>query len=205
MTHTNPNPLEHAAAPKPGGLSPHTPRWLVPATLLASVAGLGASVYLTVAHYTTAVVLACPATATVNCQKVTTSAQSQILGIPVAVLGLAYYTLMLALNLPPAWKSPQPWLRRARVLTAAGGIGFVAWLVYAELFIINAICLWCTTVHVITLALFCLVALGTAATSQANPAVAGRMGGTSTAPALTRDRRKTGGFIRKTPPRSRGW
>ena len=33
------------------------------------------------------------------------------------------------------------------------------WLVYAELFIIRAICLWCTVVHVLTFTLFVLVAL----------------------------------------------
>jgi uncharacterized membrane protein len=33
----------------------------------------------------------------------------------------------------------------------------VIYLVYAELFQINAICLWCTTVHVVTFALFVAV------------------------------------------------
>jgi uncharacterized membrane protein len=145
---------------------PRTPTWIPAATLLFSLAGLGASIYLTIAHYSTAVVLACPENATINCEKVTTSAQSEILGIPVAVLGLAYYALMPVLNLPAVWRSTNPWVHRARLLAAAGGIGFVAWLVYAELFIIDAICLWCTSVHVITLTLFCLVALGTAVTSQ---------------------------------------
>jgi uncharacterized membrane protein len=146
---------------------PGTPTWLPVATLLASLAGLGVSGYLTVAHYTTAVVLACPENATINCEKVTTSAQSEILGIPVAVLGLAFYVLMPLLNLPAAWRSPNRWAHRARLLAVAGGVGLVVWLVYAELFIIDAICLWCTTVHVITLILFCLVALGTAVTSPA--------------------------------------
>ncbi|MBO0808979.1 MAG: hypothetical protein J2P32_11850, partial [Actinobacteria bacterium] len=37
------------------------------------------------------------------------------------------------------------------------GIGFVIYLIYVELFVVNAICLWCTSVHVITFVLFCLV------------------------------------------------
>ncbi len=43
------------------------------------------------------------------------------------------------------------------------GVGFVAYLVYTELFTLDAICLWCTAVHVITLGLFAVIALGTAA------------------------------------------
>jgi uncharacterized membrane protein len=146
-----------------------TPRWIPAATLLVSVAGLGVSIYLTIAHYTTTAILACPENATVNCEKVTTSAQSEVLGIPVAVLGLAYYLVMPLLNLPAAWRSTNPWVHRLRLLAAAGGIGFVAWLVYAELFIIEAICLWCTSVHVLTLLMFCLVALGTAFRTALSP------------------------------------
>ena len=37
-----------------------------------------------------------------------------------------------------------------------------AYLVYAELFRIDAICLWCSAVHVITALLFGLVCFGTA-------------------------------------------
>ena len=130
---------------------------------LTAAAGLAISIYLTVAHYTAAVTLACPQTATVNCEKVTSSAQSVFLGIPVAVLGLAFFTAMLALCSPWAWNSIRPALRWIRVLAAVAGVAFVAWLVYAELFVIDAICLWCTSVHALALLLFSLTALGTAA------------------------------------------
>ena len=40
---------------------------------------------------------------------------------------------------------------------------FVLYLIYAELFSIGAICLWCTSVHVITFALFVLIVFGAAA------------------------------------------
>jgi uncharacterized membrane protein len=36
----------------------------------------------------------------------------------------------------------------------------VLYLVYAELFIIHAICLWCSSVHVLTFIIFCLVVSG---------------------------------------------
>jgi uncharacterized membrane protein len=43
------------------------------------------------------------------------------------------------------------------------GIGMVIYLVYAEFIIIGAICLYCTSVHIITFLLFVLTAFGAAA------------------------------------------
>jgi uncharacterized membrane protein len=143
------------------------PRWASLGSLATTLAGLGVSAYLTVAHYTTTVTLACPQSATVNCEKVTTSPQSQFLGIPVAVLGLAFFAVMSLLCTPAAWRAASPLSNRIRLLMSLTGVGFVAWLVYAELFVINAICLWCTSVHALTLLLFALTALGTAAAPPA--------------------------------------
>jgi len=155
------------AATASSSSGPRRPRWIVPSTLFVSAAGLGVSIYLTIAHYTTTVTLACPETSTVNCEKVTTSAESVVFGIPVAVLGLVYFVAMLGLNSPPAWSSTSPLIRWARMLAACIGVCFVGWLVYSELFKIDAICLWCTSVHVLNLILFALIAVGTAATAAA--------------------------------------
>ena len=38
------------------------------------------------------------------------------------------------------------------------GVGMIIYLISAELFIIKAICLWCSSVHVATLALFIIIA-----------------------------------------------
>jgi uncharacterized membrane protein len=142
--------------------APAVPRWLAPTTVVLAVAGLAVSAYLTIEHYTASTTLACPETSVVNCQKVTTSAQSAVLGIPVALLGLLFFVAILPACLPPAWRMNQPAVRWGRLLFALVGIGFVVYLVYAELFILNAICLWCTVVHVVTVALFAAIAVGTA-------------------------------------------
>jgi uncharacterized membrane protein len=134
-----------------------TPAWLQWTTWVLSLGGLGVSIYLTIAHFNTAVTLACPATSTVNCEKVTTSPQSYAFGIPVAVLGLAFYLFLAAANSPWVWRMTWPPIRWARLGSMVVGILFVLWLVYAELFKIGAICLWCTSVHVITFALFVLI------------------------------------------------
>ena len=60
------------------------------ASLGCALLGLAVSAYLTVEHFTTPAVLACPATAVFNCQRVTSSPNSVVLGIPVAVLGVIY-------------------------------------------------------------------------------------------------------------------
>ncbi|NNN12122.1 MAG: vitamin K epoxide reductase family protein [Acidimicrobiaceae bacterium] len=132
------------------------PVWLRAASLILSIFGLGVSVYLTIAHYTASVILACPENATINCQKVTTSAESQILGVPVALLGLIFYVAMVAICLPQAWKVAR--LEPIRLAMSGVGVLFVLWLVYSELVLIKAICLWCTSVHVVTIGIFlCLL------------------------------------------------
>ena len=139
------------------------PAWLQWTTWGLSLAGLGVSIYLTIAHFNSAVSLACPATSTVNCEKVTTSPQSYAFGIPVAVLGLAFYVFLAVANSPWAWRVTWPPLRWARLGSVVVGMLFVLWLIYAELFKIGAICLWCTSVHVITFALFALIVYSAAA------------------------------------------
>ncbi len=74
------------------------------ASLLFAVLGLAASTYLTIEHFSASTVLACPESATINCTKVTTSKWSHIVGIPVALLGLLYFVVLVALCLPFAWR-----------------------------------------------------------------------------------------------------
>jgi uncharacterized membrane protein len=138
------------------------PRWAPPIALLLTLAGVGVAIYLTIAHYDTGVSLVCSSKGAINCEKVTTSAQSKVFGVPVAVLGLAYFVGMLPLQLPAAWRSADPRIRWGRLAYAASGILFVFYLVYAEAVIIKAICLWCTSVHVLTLLLFVLTGFATA-------------------------------------------
>ncbi|HEY2670670.1 MAG TPA: vitamin K epoxide reductase family protein [Rugosimonospora sp.] len=138
------------------------PRWPAVTTLVLGVLGLAVAIYLTLEHYTSSTTLACPETGVINCQKVTTSAESSVFGIPVALLGLIFFVVMLPLCLPAAWRSARPEVRWGRLAFALVGVGFVIYLVYTELFTLDAICLWCTAVHVITVLLFAVVAMGTA-------------------------------------------
>jgi uncharacterized membrane protein len=136
----------------------HTLRWQPITSLVLSILGLGVSIYLTLTHFSSAVTLSCPAGGgAINCEKVTTSPQSYVFGIPVAVLGLAYFVPMLVLCLPVAWRSFNRWIHIARLALSVAGVGMIIYLISAELFTIKAICLWCTSVHVITFLLFVLI------------------------------------------------
>jgi uncharacterized membrane protein len=127
------------------------------AVLGLAVLGVLVASYLVYEHFTSATSFACPANGAVDCVKVTTSTWSEFLGLPVAVLGLAFFVGMIVLSVPPV--STLANVRRVRLVGSAVGVLFVLYLVWAELFRIDAICLWCTGVHVITLALFAVLAV----------------------------------------------
>jgi uncharacterized membrane protein len=129
-------------------------RWAWPASLPLAVIGLALSGYLTYAHYQK-VKLICSDKGTINCAKVTTSSQSEIFGhIPVALTGLVFYVVMVALVTPWAWRATNPWIGRARLAGAVAGMGMVCYLVFVEAVQLKAICLYCTGVHTVTFLLF---------------------------------------------------
>lgn len=127
------------------------------AALIASVLGLADAAYLTYEHFTQGASFACPENATVNCVKVTTSPESHVFGIPVTVLGLAFFLFMAAVNSPWGWRAPWQAVHWARLGSVVVGMVFVLYLIWAELFRINAICVYCTGVHVLTFILFALI------------------------------------------------
>jgi uncharacterized membrane protein len=133
-----------------------TLRWQPLATLALSIVGLGIATYLTITHFDK-VALVCSDNGAINCAKVTTSPQSEILGIPVAMLGLFFFIPMIALCLPVAWRSADRRVHLARLVLAVTGVGMILYLIIAELFIIKAICLWCSGVHLVTFILFVII------------------------------------------------
>jgi uncharacterized membrane protein len=124
-------------------------------TLTLALGGLLVTLYLAAADaWRGEVPLACPAGSLANCDVVTSSPQSRVGAVPIAFLGVAWFAgLLLLLGLEERL-GPTRWLPLA---WAAAGLLMVFYLVYAELFLIGAICLWCTVVHGLVIALFLLV------------------------------------------------
>lgn len=158
MAHGVSLPIEGGSALTKRDWAP--PHWAATAALPLALVGLSVSTYLTIAHYGSSVALACPDNGVINCEKVTTSPQSVIGGVPVALLGLVFFGAMVLMNVPRAWRSPGLPVRVTRLGLAALGVVFAVYLVYTELFTIHAICLWCTAAHVMAFLLFAVILFG---------------------------------------------
>ena len=145
-----------------------SPRWAGLVGTAASLAGLGVAGYLTYEHYTGSANLVCSDKGVVNCLAVTTSAYSKVAGVPVAVLGLVFFAVMVVLQLPAMWRRTDHLIRRVRMAWSVIGVGTVLYLLATELFRIDAICLWCTAVHVLTFVVFISTVLGTLSMADAH-------------------------------------
>jgi uncharacterized membrane protein len=100
-----------------------------------ALAGIAVAGYLTWVHFGDEAV-ACIAGG--GCETVQESAYSEIAGIPVALLGLASYSVALGLI---AWDSPGARLGAATI--ALVGLLFSLYLLALQLFVIDAVCIWC--------------------------------------------------------------
>lgn len=105
---------------------------------IVSALGLLDAGYLTYKHYLGGV----PPCTIHGCEVVLTSAQSEIAGIPVALLGALYYATILLLSLAYLFSKKEMVIRHAAYLTPAGFLASL-YFVYLQLFVIGAICLYC--------------------------------------------------------------
>jgi uncharacterized membrane protein len=116
--------------------------------LVVAVIGFVDALYLTAESLNTQIPLYCPSGGIVNCATVTSSTFSRFAGIPVAVLGATWFGLILlvfAINneslnyaLIPLWA------------LAVVGDGY---LIFIELFVVHAICPYCTLAHALGISL----------------------------------------------------
>ncbi len=134
--------------------------WELSAITVASVVGLGISLYLTAAHYEQ-VPLACSVSSLIDCGSVTHSAYSEVgaTSFPISALGAIWFvlvgTLAVARTSSAAWR--EAWAALVgQSLLAASGLVYVLYLVYAEIVQLHRICEWCTGVHLITVLVFLL-------------------------------------------------
>lgn len=125
--------------------------------LLLSTAGIADTIYLTVKRYSHDAI---NCSIFDGCDFVTTSQYSQILGVPVAVLGIIFYVSILTLSVLYLRLKNR---RLATSLLGLSGIGFLMsiWFVYTQGFILNAFCFYClisagisTTIFILITALF---------------------------------------------------
>lgn len=102
---------------------------------LVALAGAAVAGYLTYVHYQPDALIC---TSGGGCETVQDSSYAELVGIPVALLGLLAFLAVLALV---AWDS-----ELARTLAAAialTGVGFAVYLLVLQAFVIDAWCVWC--------------------------------------------------------------
>jgi len=88
-----------------------------------------------------------------SCDKVIWSKYSHIYGVSVALLGLVWFIIALGL-IVLAWRDRR-FVLGLLLWSLLGGAG-VAGFVYTEVFLLRAICPWCTVAHVFGLSILAL-------------------------------------------------
>ncbi len=114
--------------------------------LILSVIGLIVALYLVIEVYTN-IPIACPGTGIINCGAVIHGAYSTLFGVPLADYGLVFFLLETLVI-----RSRN---RDAFTLFSALGVAVVPFLIYLE-YRTGAICLYCTTDHIIIILLLIL-------------------------------------------------
>ncbi len=108
--------------------------WLLAAI---SAVGLTDALYLTITHYTNALV---PCNFSHGCEAVLKSQYSEIFSIPVALFGVIFYLVTLVVAIFFANQHRYHWL-----LSVWGVIGFIStlYLLYIQAFVLHAFCQYC--------------------------------------------------------------
>jgi uncharacterized membrane protein len=127
--------------------------------LLAGLAGVGVSIYLTVVHYA-GIPLACPANAVVNCEQVLSSSYAVVdgSGIPTSAAGIAWFGVSACLATAVLLKHGDTLWATLQLGWSTIGLITVLYLVYVEIVRLGAVCVWCTVAHALVLVIF-LIAL----------------------------------------------
>jgi uncharacterized membrane protein len=102
---------------------------------LVAAAGMAVAAYLTWSHFGDGSVV-CPVGG--GCETVQESEYAEVVGVPVALLGLGAYLVVLVLVV---WDTP--YARLAAAVLALIGLVFSGYLLVMQLFVIEAVCVWC--------------------------------------------------------------
>jgi uncharacterized membrane protein len=124
--------------------------------------GAGIAAYLTYARYAHETI----ACTTGGCETVQSSDYAELLGIPVAVLGLTAYLFVLGTAFFRGELA-----RVAGAVTALAGVLFGVYLLAAQLLVIDAVCEWCVASDLLLdlLAVSCLLRLRSGSKLAVNP------------------------------------
>jgi uncharacterized membrane protein len=148
--------------------------------ILFALLGLGASLASTYVHYNLLVDRSfssfCDVNATVSCTQAYLSPYGSFLGVPVALAGVFFFAVVLALAALSGRKTPQAGESAPAYIFALStlGLAFALYLGYASFFILHAVCILCVTTYVAVIAIFIISGGATSVPMTSLPARAGR-------------------------------
>jgi uncharacterized membrane protein len=131
----------------------HAIRVMLPLCAVLAVAGIGIATYLTAVHYAGEPIV-CSSIG--DCELVNSSKYSKLAGVPVALLGGLAYVALLAL-VAGAWVRREGLMLAGAWAVALGGFAFSMYLTYVELWVLDAICIYCVASASILTALLVLL------------------------------------------------
>lgn len=114
------------------------PKWIIITLLIVALIGFVDATYLTIEHFLNSI----PPCTTDGCEKVLTSSYSEIIGIPVALLGAIYYLAILVLLIAYFDAKREVLLRSAILLTPLGFLASIYFFIL-QASVINAFCQYC--------------------------------------------------------------
>lgn len=103
-----------------------------------------------------------------GCDIVRASPYSSFLGIPIPLMGIAYYLTMAVLSVVHSHKLPHWLVRKLQFWASAAAVLFGVYLTYLEAFVIGAYCFWCVTSFIISIAVLLALTLSKKETAHEN-------------------------------------
>lgn len=114
------------------------PKYIIYIIIACAIIGFSDATFLTVKHFQNVI----PPCTTDGCETVLNSEYSEILGVPVALLGAIYYFAILLLMFIHLDTKQEKYLRYVMMMSVLGFL-FALWFTFLQLFIIKAICPYC--------------------------------------------------------------
>jgi len=134
-----------------------TDRSLRGLTTALALGGAAIAAYLSYSRLTDTSII-CP---TSGCATVQRSAYSELLGVPVAYLGVVGY-LAIAATAAPSGR----WLRRLSGALVVGAAALAAYLLVAQIALVHAVCTWCVASDAVVLCLLVVTGVRQARSSR---------------------------------------
>lgn len=126
-------------------------------SMLLAILGVAIATYLTIIHYDRGA-LVCGLG---DCQTVQNSKYAEIVGIPVALLGLGMYLSVVGLGVLRRLRPERlPLLTMTAFTLVLAGAFYAAYLTYLEVAVLHAICEWCVTSALLTVGILLAEGIG---------------------------------------------